>query len=84
MLNRDYPHQVLVPSESVGGKMLDEVFAFHTRLGLPTKTRSIRKDRRWYSLYCFADQQHAVSFQLTCGGELIALPARRERLSPAP
>jgi hypothetical protein len=72
LLNREFPHQVLVLSENVVGKMLDEVFAFHTSLGIPTTTRSIRKDDRWYSLYCFADEQHAVSFQMMFGGELIA------------
>jgi hypothetical protein len=59
LLNREYPHQVLVRAENVGGKMLDKVSDFHVKLGIPTKTRSIRKDDAWYSLHCFADREHA-------------------------
>jgi hypothetical protein len=70
LLNREYPHQVLVLSDSIRGKTLDRVIAFHTQRGIPTKTRSARQDDRWYDLYCFADQQHAAQFQAEFGGEI--------------
>jgi hypothetical protein len=70
LLNREYPHQVLVQAENVGGKALDKVADFHVKLGIPTKTRSIRKDDAWYSLYCFADPNHAILFQVMFGGEI--------------
>jgi hypothetical protein len=67
LLNREYPHQVLVRAENVGGKVSD----FHVKLGIPTKTRSIRKDDAWYSLHCFADRQHAKLFQAIFGGDVV-------------
>jgi len=63
LLNREYPHQVLVLSQSVGGKTLDEVIAFHAKLGIPTKSRSVRKDDAWYSLYYFADRDKCALSQ---------------------
>jgi hypothetical protein len=62
LLNREYPHQVLVLADSIRGT-LDRVTAFHDQRGIPTKTRSARQDDRWYDLYCFADPQHAAQFQ---------------------
>jgi hypothetical protein len=49
--------------QSVGGKTLDEVIAFHAKLGIPTKSRSVRKDDAWYSLYCFADRDKCALSQ---------------------
>jgi hypothetical protein len=54
LLNREYPHQVLVRAENVRGNTLNKVADFHVKLGITTKSRSIRKDDAWYSLYCFA------------------------------
>ena len=51
-------------------RTLDKVYDFHVRLGIPTKRRSIRKDDAWYSLYCFADSDHAKLFRVMFGGEL--------------
>jgi hypothetical protein len=77
-LNREYPHQVLVMSDSIRGKTLDRVIAFHTQSGIPTKTRSVRQHDRRYDLYCFADRQHAAQFQGEFGGELITHRQRKE------
>jgi hypothetical protein len=71
LLNSEYPHQVLVLSDSITGKTLDRVIAFHTQCGIPTKTRAARQDDQWYSLYCFADSQHAARFQAEFGGKII-------------
>jgi hypothetical protein len=70
LLNREYPHQVLVRPENVSGKTLERVADFHVKLGIPTKSRSIRKDDARYSLYCFTDREHAKLFQVMFGGEL--------------
>jgi hypothetical protein len=37
----------------------------------------LRKDDAWYSLYCFADREHAKLFQAMFGGELLAQTNRR-------
>jgi hypothetical protein len=70
VLDREYPHQVLVRAENLGGKTLDKVADFHVKLGISTKSRSIRKYDAWYMLYCFADPNHAKLFQVMFGGEL--------------
>ena len=72
-LNREYPHQVLALSMGVGGKMLDNVDAFHTSRSSPIKKRSIRRDDVWWSLYGFAEQADAESFQAVFGGDLFDL-----------
>ena len=71
LLHREFPHQVAVLAQKVAGKALDKVIAFHAELGVPVKTHSIRKDDRWYLLYCFADPQQAARFQAEFGGEII-------------
>jgi hypothetical protein len=70
LLNREYPHQVLVRAENVRGNTLNKVADFHVKLGITTKSRSIRKDDAWYSLYCFAEREHARLFQVMFGGEI--------------
>ena len=71
LLNRKYPHRVLVLAENLHEKILNEVNAFHTELGIPIESRSIRKGHAWCSLYCFADLRHAATFQIVFGGELV-------------
>jgi hypothetical protein len=70
LLDREYPHQVLVLAETLRGKVLDRVIDFHRNLGIPTKSRSIRKLDAWYTLYCFADPDHAKLFKVMFGGEI--------------
>ena len=72
LLDREYPHQILVLAENVHGKTLDKVSDFHAKLGITRKSRSVRKDDACYSLYCFADLEHAKLFQAMFGGELLA------------
>jgi len=71
LLNREYPHQVLLLAETVAGKTLDRVIAFHTELGLPVRCRSVFKNDTWHALYYFADEVDAVAFRATFGGERI-------------
>jgi len=69
-LDREYPHQVLVLSNEVPGATFNKVVAFHHQIRAPMKSRPIVKDDEWYSLYCFANKQDALAFQLTFGGEI--------------
>jgi len=70
LLDREFPHQVLVLAKSVGGKILENVDAFHTARSIPTKKRSIRKDDLWWTLYCFAKRADAEAFRGVFGGEI--------------
>jgi hypothetical protein len=74
LLNREFPHQVLILADNVRGRALDSINAFHDDAGVPIKSRSARKDDKWYRLYCFAERRHALSFQLKFGGELLDRP----------
>ena len=51
--------------------MLERVIDFHMNLGIPTKSRSIRKQDAGYTLYYFADADHAKLFKVMFGGEII-------------
>jgi hypothetical protein len=75
LLNREYPHQVLVPSWNVRGKLFEKVDAFHVQIGAPMKKRSIFKNDSRYELYCFAQRQDAESFQELFGGHLTRVKA---------
>lgn len=70
LLDLEYPHQVLVLAETLRGQILDRVINFHSSLGIPTKSRSIRKHDARYALYYFADPDHAKLFKVMFGGEI--------------
>ena len=71
LLNREFPHRVLVRAENVRGRMFDAVDTFHTNRGLPLKTHSLRQDDNWYVVYCFSTPETAEAFHLLFGGELL-------------
>jgi hypothetical protein len=71
LLDREYPHQVLVAADNVRGKALEKVLDFHAKLGIPIKSRTLRKDDAWCKLYYFDDLDHARLFHVMFGGELI-------------
>ena|GEM_PF-874736 len=73
LIDRDFPYQVLVLAESVGGEMLDKVDAFHTERALPTKKRSVRRDESLWSLFCFAQRVDAATFRHLFGGKLFSV-----------
>jgi hypothetical protein len=69
-IDREYPFQVAVPAEKVGGKNLALVAIFHAQIDQPQRARSVYEDDCWYDVYCFADPQHARLFQSMFGGEI--------------
>ena len=70
MIDRDFPYQVLVSADLVRGFVLNKVDHFHTQMEIPMKSRSIRRDDFWWTIYCFANPRHADAFHLIFGGEL--------------
>jgi hypothetical protein len=72
LINREFPHRVLVQAQEVRGPMLNQVVRFHENRGLPIKDHSLRQDDKWYVVYCFAARDSAESFNMLFGGELIA------------
>jgi hypothetical protein len=71
LLNREYPHHVLVPADAMRGRLQDEVHTFHDNRSVPMKTHTIRQDDEWYVVFCFADLQTAKEFQLLFGGKAV-------------
>ena len=71
--SRDFQFQVTVLAETVHGKVLDRAIAYHKAHGLRLQTHSKFKNDTCYDIYCFAQGQHAESFQLLFGGELSEL-----------
>jgi hypothetical protein len=41
LLDREYPHQILVLAENVRGKTLDKVSDFHAKLGITRESRAV-------------------------------------------
>jgi hypothetical protein len=70
ILRREYPHQVLVPADSIRGRTFNRVLAFHDQAGVRIKNCTDRKDDKWYLRYCFGERENAVAFQSMFGGEL--------------
>src|SRR5262245_11140029 len=83
LLDREFSHRVLVLAESVSGKKLDNVDAFHTARNIPTKKRSIRKDDVWWTLYCFAKRADAEAFRDLFGGEIFDRVLRKSAFAVA-
>ena len=76
-INREFPHQVILPAKSVSGRELARVIAFHDRALVPVKSRSAFQNDQWYAIYCFAEKEHALAFRLTFGGKLPDRPTPR-------
>jgi hypothetical protein len=74
LLNREFPHRVLVHADNVRGRTLNQVDAFHANRGAPVRCHSLRQDDQWYAVYCFAARETAEAFHLLFGGELIKTP----------
>jgi hypothetical protein len=70
LLNRKFPHRVVVPADSVSGRVIEEVGAFHRNRRVPVKYHSLRLNDQWYSAYRFAERGVAEQFQVLFGGEL--------------
>jgi hypothetical protein len=70
LINREFPHRVLIPADNVRGRILGQVHTFHANRGAPVRCHSLRQDDKWYSAYCFAERGTAEQFQILFGGAL--------------
>jgi hypothetical protein len=70
LLDREYPASGS-RADNVRGKALEKVLDFHAKLGIPVKSRTLRKDDAWCKLYYFDGLDHARLFHVMFGGELI-------------
>jgi hypothetical protein len=68
MLDRQYPYQVALPTETVQA----QYFAIHQigdNLGKAPRGHSVRHADKSYAVYCFADQASADQFREHFNGE---------------
>lgn len=70
MIDREYPHQVIVPAEDVGGDKIPMVDVALAQLEAAKGIRWLRKDDRDHLVYCFREAGQARAFQAIFGGEI--------------
>jgi len=70
LLNREFPHRVLIHVENVRGRILNQVHTFHANRGAQVRCHSLPQDDKWLAVYCFATRETAEAFHLLFGGEL--------------
>src|SRR5262249_14627934 len=81
MIDRDWPHQVALPTyRCLGHNYLTiQFFCEGEGLSLCPRTHSLRRGDQDMLVYCFAQRQHAEQFRERFGGELIDPKSRPKR-----
>ena len=77
-LDRDFPYQIAVPVDRCRDAKRDKQTFFCADLSLAPLFHRVRRDEVTYKLFCFAEPQHAKSFQAVFGGQKFS-PATRDR-----
>jgi hypothetical protein len=77
MIDRDWPHQVALPSPVVVARF-KEIQASASRRGACLRTHAFRRDDVDHVVYCFASPDQAKTFQAHFGGETMG-PENRPR-----
>ena len=77
-IDRGWPHQVSLPAEMTLGENYFGTFSFCQDLSLCPKRHIFRRKDQWFTVFCFAEREHAKIFQAKFGGELMA-PGDRPR-----
>ncbi len=75
-LDRDFPYQIAVPADRCKGDNREKQTRFCADLSLAPRLHSVIHDEVTYQVFCFADPQHATSFQDTFGGQKFSPAAR--------
>lgn len=68
MIDRDWPHQVALPSPVVVARF-KEIQASAARLGVCLRIHAFRREHVDHVVYCFARPDQAKTFQAQFGGE---------------
>lgn len=77
-IDRQFPHQVALPSRATGGKALTDVLDFGRHRSMAPRRPCFVRDNEYWTVWCFADRQDAEAFQQRFGGEFMA-PADRPK-----
>ena len=68
-INREWPYQVALPADHLLGKNYDVTYGFCRDLSLCPRGHTVRRDDVTYSVFCFADPNHADLFRERINGE---------------
>jgi hypothetical protein len=71
LIDLHWPHQVALPSELLVGESYVRVHLFCEGLSLCPRGHSFRRDDTDFTVFCFADREHAEEFRARFGGELV-------------
>ena len=68
-VDREWPHQIMLPADQVNGPHYDVIHSFCADLSFCPRGRSIVKDDTWHHVFCFREKTDAVQFHARFGGE---------------
>lgn len=73
MMDRQWPHQVVLPApRCAGGTYVSiRLFCDEHGLSLCTRTHSFRRDDLDHVVFCFAERRHAEKFPERFGGDFL-------------
>ena len=77
-IDRDWPHQVVLPARACEGGGYNEIHEFCKDLTLCTRGHALCHDNEWHHVYCFSDPADAEKFKRRFGGERFD-PSQRGR-----
>jgi hypothetical protein len=67
-MDRDWPHQVILPASSCSGPNEAIIHDFCQDLSVCSRTHSLVMGDQWHLVYCFQDPDHADRFRERFGG----------------
>ena len=69
-IDREWPHQVAVPSiDSSGVPLAGDVRRFTARMSICSRGHTVNDGKRQYHVFCFSDPDDAAIFRKAFGGE---------------
>jgi hypothetical protein len=68
-VDREWPHQIMLPASEGMGQNYNVIREFCADLSLCRRGHSIVKGDQWHDVYCFAEREHAEKFLVRFGGE---------------
>jgi hypothetical protein len=75
-IDREWPHQVALRADRCSGRNYGTIRLFCEGLSLCLRGHFFRRNDVDYTVFCFADREHAEQFQVRFGGEFIDPKAR--------
>jgi hypothetical protein len=81
-MDRQWPHQVALPADSVVGKNVTIIDRFCRGLSVCARHHRYWHHDTEFIVYCFAEQGDALYFQTYFGGELMTPQTRPKHLGP--